>query len=60
MLAGNRLNLAQVYVLVYVISAGEGESNDKTSIHLNGSVLELERPNRGQWSTVLAGENNSV
>lgn len=59
MLAENRVKLAQVYVLVCVISVGEGESNDKTSIHLNGSVLEIKRPNRGQWSTVLTGENNS-
>lgn len=39
MLAGNTVNLAQVYALMYVISVDEGESNDKTSIHLNGNVV---------------------
>lgn len=50
MLAGNVVN--HMYVLVYVISVDEGESNDNTSIRLNGSMLELKRPNRGQWSSL--------
>lgn len=48
MLAGNMVNL----VLVNVISVGEGESSDITSVHLNGSVLELKRLNRGQRSNL--------
>lgn len=37
-------------MLVYVIFVGEGESNDKTSIHSDGSVLKLKRLNSGQQS----------